>query len=119
MSLYQLYMTEINGPCRRLMPLMPLMFEIFKKMLNMDLPYIFDWFFINKQSIHCEDDETKSILFENKHKRKSVVWIYTNNNISIYEQHFSVIYLVLVFKTINGQLIASTMINEVNTKLHC
>ena len=58
-----------------------------KKQLNVDFSNIFDWFVDNKLSIHFGEDQTKSILFASKFKKKNITkinikyWIDKPNNI--------------------------------------
>ena len=76
------------------------------------------WFVDNKLSIHLGEDQTNSILFASKLKRKNVKKLHIKYGDIQIKQHSKVKYLgYLLNETMSGEAMALNVVNRINNKL--
>ena len=77
-----------------------------------------DWFVNNKLSIHFGDNQTKSILFSTKNKKKKIGTLEIKYRNIIIKQYSKVTYLGCELdENLSGEAMALKVINKINSRL--
>ena len=92
--------------------------ERIKEELTKKFSYICDWFVDNKLSIYFGEDETKSILFSSKNRKRKIGILDIQYGDVKIKQYSKVTYLDCELDdSLSGEAMASKVINKVNGRL--